>query len=40
MGMRTVLKPNRFVPAHDVEPDAVISSLSELLPLIATWRAG
>ncbi len=41
IGMRAVLIPHSEEPGHDAaEPDAVISSLSELLPLIDHWRAG
>jgi putative hydrolase of the HAD superfamily len=40
-GMRAVLIANSDVPAFaDAEPDAVITSLAELVPLIDTWRAG
>jgi len=37
-GMRAVLRPNPAVPAFDVEPDAVIASLPELVGLVAGWR--
>ncbi len=37
MGMRAVLLPNAYVPRYDVEPDATISALSELLPLVDAW---
>jgi len=37
LGMRAVLRPNDGVPAYDVVPDATISGLSELLPLIEKW---
>jgi putative hydrolase of the HAD superfamily len=38
LGMRAVLLPNAGVPAFDgVRPDAVIASLSDLPPLIASW---
>ncbi|MGH3322265.1 MAG: HAD family hydrolase [Streptosporangiaceae bacterium] len=38
-GMRAVLVPNSAVPSYDgAEPDAVIGRLSELLPLIDSWR--
>lgn len=37
VGMRAVLRPNRHVPAHDVEPDAVIDHLDELIPLVEMW---
>ncbi len=39
VGMRAVLIPNNRVPAYDVEPDATISALSELLPLVDAWSA-
>jgi putative hydrolase of the HAD superfamily len=40
-GMRAVLVPNSEVPAFsDAEPDAVITRLSELPPLIAAWQTG
>jgi putative hydrolase of the HAD superfamily len=40
LGMRGVLLPNSDVPAFDaVTPDAVISRLSELQPLIEAWSA-
>lgn len=38
VGMRAVLLRNDQVP-QDVAPDATISSLSELLPLVDRWRA-
>ena len=37
LGMRAVLIPNAAVPGHPIEPDARISTLSELLPLIDRW---
>ena len=38
VGMRTVLVPNSDVPTFaDAAPDAVISSLRDLLPLVASW---
>ncbi len=38
VGMRAVLIPNSDVPPFDdAEPDAVISSLAELRPLIEAW---
>ena len=37
VGMRTVLRPNRVVPAGPATPDAEISSLPELLDLIDRW---
>ena len=39
-GMRTVLRPNPAVPAHDVTPHAEIERLSELPALIDGWRDG
>jgi putative hydrolase of the HAD superfamily len=39
-GMRAVLRRNPFVPGHDVEPDAVIDRLGDLLPLVDAWNAG
>ena len=39
-GMRAVLRPNGEVPRYDVEPDAVIGQLSELLGVIDGWNAG
>jgi len=39
-GMRAVLIPNSDVPAYaDAEPDAVITSLADLPPLIEAWQA-
>jgi len=41
VGMRAVLLPNDVVPPYDAaEPDAVISRLSELPPVIESWGAG
>jgi putative hydrolase of the HAD superfamily len=37
VGMRAVLRRNPAVPEYDIEPDAVIDRLPELLPLIADW---
>jgi putative hydrolase of the HAD superfamily len=38
-GMRAVLIPNDDVPAFaDAEPDAVITRLSDLVPLIEAWQ--
>jgi putative hydrolase of the HAD superfamily len=37
IGMRTVLLPNAAVPAGLVEPDATITTLSDLLPIIDQW---
>jgi putative hydrolase of the HAD superfamily len=39
MGMRTVLRPNGLVPSFEVEADAVIERLPELLALVEEWRA-
>jgi len=36
-GLRTVLRRNRHVPAHDVEPDAVIDELPELIAVVDGW---
>lgn len=36
-GLRTVLRRNRAVPAFDVEPDAEIDELSDLLPVLRRW---
>ncbi|HXM58759.1 MAG TPA: HAD family hydrolase [Candidatus Dormibacteraeota bacterium] len=40
LGMRTVLLPNGFVPPAPVTPDATITRLSELLPIVDAWRNG
>ena len=40
VGMRAVLRPNDLVADFDVEPDATITRLPELLPLIDGWLAG
>jgi putative hydrolase of the HAD superfamily len=38
-GMRAVLIPNSDVPAFaNAEPDAVITRLADLAPLIEAWR--
>ncbi len=34
-GMKTVLRPNPLVPAHDVTPDATITTLPELLEALS-----
>jgi putative hydrolase of the HAD superfamily len=39
VGMRAVLLPNGVVPGYDVEPDATISRLSDLLPIVEEWAA-
>jgi putative hydrolase of the HAD superfamily len=36
-GLRGVLRSNHIMPAYDVQPDAVIDSLPELLPLLDGW---
>lgn len=38
VGMRTVHRPNPLVEPHDVEPDATITRLPELLDLVAVWQ--
>ncbi|MGH9285454.1 MAG: HAD family hydrolase, partial [Acidimicrobiales bacterium] len=37
LGMRAVLRPNPAVPNYDVEPDAVIDALPELVALVDGW---
>lgn len=37
LGMRAVLRRNPLVPAFDVEPDAVIDRLPELMTLVDGW---
>jgi putative hydrolase of the HAD superfamily len=37
VGMWAVLVPHSAVPAHDVEPDATIERLADLLPLVRSW---
>jgi FMN phosphatase YigB (HAD superfamily) len=37
IGMRAVLLPNDAVPAGPVAPDATITTLSALLPIIDQW---
>jgi len=37
LGMRGVLRPNPLVPEYEVQPDAVIERLPELLPLVERW---
>lgn len=39
-GMRGVLRPNRAVPSHPIEPDAVIERLPELIDLVKGWSQG
>jgi putative hydrolase of the HAD superfamily len=36
-GLRTVLRPNPFVEPHDVEPDAVIERLPQVVELVDGW---
>lgn len=38
-GMRTVLRPNDLVPQHDIEPDATITRLPQLLDHLRSWSA-
>lgn len=38
-GMRGVLRRNPSVPGYDVEPDAVVDTLPELLALVDRWQA-
>jgi putative hydrolase of the HAD superfamily len=38
LGMRAVLLPNDLVATAPVQPDATISRLSELLPVVDGWR--
>ena len=37
-GLRAVLRPNPWAAAHDVEPDATIGALPELIALVDAWR--
>ena len=37
-GLRAVLRPNPFAEPHDVEPDAVIERLPQLVDLVDAWR--
>ncbi len=37
-GLRAVLRPNPLVEPYDVEPDAVIDRLPDLVPLVDAWR--
>jgi putative hydrolase of the HAD superfamily len=37
-GLRAVLRPNPFVEPHDVEPDAVIERLPQLVEVVDAWR--
>jgi putative hydrolase of the HAD superfamily len=36
-GLKAVLRPNPLVPAYDVEPDATIVTLPELLPIVDSY---
>jgi putative hydrolase of the HAD superfamily len=36
-GLRGVLRPHGMVPGYDVEPDAVIGPLDELLDVVDRW---
>ncbi|HZQ84141.1 MAG TPA: HAD family hydrolase [Acidimicrobiales bacterium] len=38
LGMKAVLRPNELVPGYDVEPDAVIDRLPELLDIVNRWN--
>ena len=40
VGMRAVLRPNPLVPDYEVQPDAVIDRLPELIPILRRWRDG
>ncbi len=37
LGMRTVLRPNPAVPGYDIEPDATIDRLPDVLALVDRW---
>ena len=37
LGMRAVLRPNSSVPGYEVEPDAVIDRLGDLVDLVDEW---
>jgi putative hydrolase of the HAD superfamily len=37
LGMRAVLVPHSDVPGYDVEPDAVVQRLSDIVPLVDAW---
>jgi putative hydrolase of the HAD superfamily len=39
-GLRAVLRPNPDVPPHDVEPDARITRLPEVVSLVDRWSDG
>jgi len=36
-GLKAVLRPNAFVPTYDIEPDATIQALPELLPVVDSY---
>jgi putative hydrolase of the HAD superfamily len=38
-GLRGVWRRNTSTPSYDVEPDAVIDTLSDLPPIVDAWRA-
>ena len=38
-GMRTIHLPNDTVPGYDVEPDATVTTLGEVLALVDAWRS-
>jgi FMN phosphatase YigB (HAD superfamily) len=38
IGMRTIWIANDATPVHDVQPDAVVSSLHEIVDVIDKWR--
>lgn len=38
IGMRAVWVPHSRVPAYEAEPDATVSRLADLLPLVDAWR--
>ena len=40
LGMKTVHRRDRNVPGYDVQPDAVIDRLPELIPLVDKWMQG
>ena len=37
VGLHAVLRGNQSVPGYDVQPDAVIDSLPELVEVVARW---
>jgi putative hydrolase of the HAD superfamily len=39
LGMRAVFVPHSNVPSYEVEPDAVVDELSDLLPIVDAWNA-